>query len=33
LLSEKHLQDEVAIEVAPVSMFEWDYKKRMSDSV
>jgi nitroimidazol reductase NimA-like FMN-containing flavoprotein (pyridoxamine 5'-phosphate oxidase superfamily) len=33
LLSEKHLQDEVAIEVTPVSMFEWDYKKRMSDSV
>jgi hypothetical protein len=33
LLSEKHLQDEVAIEVAPVSMFEWDYKERMSDSV
>jgi hypothetical protein len=33
LLSEKHLQDEVAIEVAPVSMFEWDYNERMSDSV
>ncbi|HET7148948.1 MAG TPA: hypothetical protein VFI73_10665 [Candidatus Nitrosopolaris sp.] len=31
LLSEKHLQDEVAIEVAPVNMFEWDYKERMSD--
>ena len=33
LLSEKHLQNEVAIEIEPVRMYEWDYKERMSDSV
>jgi nitroimidazol reductase NimA-like FMN-containing flavoprotein (pyridoxamine 5'-phosphate oxidase superfamily) len=33
LLSEKHLQNEVAIEITPVYIFEWDFKKRMSDSV
>ena len=33
LLSEKHLQNEVAIEITPVHIFEWDFKKRMSDSV
>jgi hypothetical protein len=33
LLSETHLQNEVAIEIEPVSMYEWDYKERMSDSV
>ena len=32
LLSEKHLQNEVAIEIDPVSIFEWDYKERMTDS-
>ena len=31
LLSEKHLRNEVAIEVMPVRTFEWDYKKRMND--
>ncbi len=31
LLSEKHLQNEVAIEIIPVRTFEWNYKKRMSD--
>jgi nitroimidazol reductase NimA-like FMN-containing flavoprotein (pyridoxamine 5'-phosphate oxidase superfamily) len=33
LLSEKHLQNEVALEITPNRMFEWDYKARMSDSV
>ncbi|MGB6629126.1 MAG: hypothetical protein WBE61_13435 [Nitrososphaeraceae archaeon] len=33
LLSEKHLQNEVAIEITPIRLFEWDYKERMSDSV
>ncbi len=33
LLSEKHLQNEVAIEITPMHIFEWDFKKRMSDSV
>jgi nitroimidazol reductase NimA-like FMN-containing flavoprotein (pyridoxamine 5'-phosphate oxidase superfamily) len=33
LLSETHLQNEVAIEIEPVSMYEWDYNERMSDSV
>ena len=33
LLSEKHLQNEVALEITPNSMFEWDYKARMSYSV
>jgi len=33
LLSKKHLQNEVVIEIEPVSMYEWDYKERMSDSV
>ena len=33
LLSEKHLRNEVAIEIAPVHIFEWDFKERMSDSV
>ncbi|MDQ6723672.1 MAG: hypothetical protein M3Z01_05340 [Thermoproteota archaeon] len=33
LLSKKHLQNEVAIEITPVHIFEWDFKKRMSDSV
>jgi len=33
LLAETHLQNEVAIEIEPVSMYEWDYKERMSDSV
>jgi nitroimidazol reductase NimA-like FMN-containing flavoprotein (pyridoxamine 5'-phosphate oxidase superfamily) len=31
LLSEKHLQNEVAIEIAPIKLFEWNYRKRMSD--
>ena len=31
LLSEKHLRNEVAIEIMPVRTFEWDYKKRMGD--
>jgi nitroimidazol reductase NimA-like FMN-containing flavoprotein (pyridoxamine 5'-phosphate oxidase superfamily) len=30
LLSEKHLQNEVAIEIIPDHIFEWDYKERMS---
>ncbi len=30
LLSEKHLQNEVAIEIVPVRTFEWNFKKRMS---
>ncbi|MBA3749332.1 MAG: hypothetical protein H0X03_00255 [Nitrosopumilus sp.] len=29
LLSEKHLQNEVAIEIIPDHIFEWDYKERM----
>ena len=33
LLSKKHLQDEVAIEISPVRTFEWDFKKRMGDSI
>jgi nitroimidazol reductase NimA-like FMN-containing flavoprotein (pyridoxamine 5'-phosphate oxidase superfamily) len=33
LLSEKHLQNEVAVEITPNRMFEWDYKARMSDSM
>ena len=32
LLSEKHIQNEVAIEIDPVSIFEWDYKERMTNS-
>jgi nitroimidazol reductase NimA-like FMN-containing flavoprotein (pyridoxamine 5'-phosphate oxidase superfamily) len=31
LLSKKHLQNEVAIEIIPAAMFKWDYKKRMID--
>jgi nitroimidazol reductase NimA-like FMN-containing flavoprotein (pyridoxamine 5'-phosphate oxidase superfamily) len=31
LLSEKHLRNEVAIEIMPFRTFEWDYKKRMGD--
>jgi nitroimidazol reductase NimA-like FMN-containing flavoprotein (pyridoxamine 5'-phosphate oxidase superfamily) len=31
LLSEKHLQNEVAIEIAPIKLFEWNYRKRRSD--
>ncbi len=30
LLSEKHLQNEVAIEITPFRTFEWDFKERMS---
>ena len=30
LLSEKHLQNEVAIEITPLRIFEWDFKERMS---
>jgi nitroimidazol reductase NimA-like FMN-containing flavoprotein (pyridoxamine 5'-phosphate oxidase superfamily) len=30
LLSEKHLQNEVAIEITPARMFLWDFKERMS---
>jgi nitroimidazol reductase NimA-like FMN-containing flavoprotein (pyridoxamine 5'-phosphate oxidase superfamily) len=33
LLSEKHLRNEVAIEIAPVHIFEWDFNERMSDSI
>jgi nitroimidazol reductase NimA-like FMN-containing flavoprotein (pyridoxamine 5'-phosphate oxidase superfamily) len=33
LLSEKHLQNEVAVEITPNRMFGWDYKARMSDSM
>jgi hypothetical protein len=36
LLSEKHLQNEVALEIIEITsnrMFEWDYKARMSDYV
>jgi nitroimidazol reductase NimA-like FMN-containing flavoprotein (pyridoxamine 5'-phosphate oxidase superfamily) len=29
LLSKKHLQNEVAIEITPFRMFEWDFKERM----
>ena len=31
LLSKNHLENEVAIEITPVRMFEWDYRQRMSD--
>jgi nitroimidazol reductase NimA-like FMN-containing flavoprotein (pyridoxamine 5'-phosphate oxidase superfamily) len=31
LLSEKHLQNEVAIEITPIKLFEWNYSERMSD--
>src|SRR5690242_1480339 len=31
LLSEKHLQNEVAIEIEPTKLFQWNYRKRMSD--
>jgi nitroimidazol reductase NimA-like FMN-containing flavoprotein (pyridoxamine 5'-phosphate oxidase superfamily) len=31
LLSKEHLQNEVAIEIIPVAMFKWNYKKRMID--
>jgi nitroimidazol reductase NimA-like FMN-containing flavoprotein (pyridoxamine 5'-phosphate oxidase superfamily) len=31
LLSKNHLDNEVAIEVTPVRLFEWDYRVRMSD--
>ena len=30
LLSEKHLQNEVAIEITPFRISEWDFKERMS---
>lgn len=30
LLSESHLQNEIAIEITPFRMFEWDFKERMS---
>ena len=30
LLSEKHLKNEVAIEITPFRMFEWDFRDRMS---
>jgi nitroimidazol reductase NimA-like FMN-containing flavoprotein (pyridoxamine 5'-phosphate oxidase superfamily) len=33
LLSEKHLQNEAAVEITRNRMFEWDYKERMNDSV
>jgi nitroimidazol reductase NimA-like FMN-containing flavoprotein (pyridoxamine 5'-phosphate oxidase superfamily) len=33
LLSEKHLQNEVAIEIMPFRTFEWNYKRRMSNSI
>ncbi|HET7283832.1 MAG TPA: hypothetical protein VFI70_04035 [Nitrososphaeraceae archaeon] len=32
-LSEKHLQNEVTVEIAQNTMFEWDDKARMSDFV
>ncbi len=31
LLSKNHLENEVAIEITPVKMFEWNYRERMSD--
>ncbi len=31
LLSEKHLQNEVAIEISPFHIYEWDFKERMSE--
>ena len=31
LLSENHLKTEVAIEIHPVRIFEWDYSSRMKD--
>lgn len=31
LLSRKHLEAEVAIEINPTRMFEWDYTERMKD--
>jgi hypothetical protein len=31
LLSKKHLQNEVAIEIAPIKLFEWNYRERMCD--
>jgi hypothetical protein len=30
LLSEKHLKNEVAIEITPFKMFQWDFKDRMN---
>jgi nitroimidazol reductase NimA-like FMN-containing flavoprotein (pyridoxamine 5'-phosphate oxidase superfamily) len=30
LLSKKHLQNEVAIEITPARVFEWDFKERMA---
>jgi len=31
LLSKKHLQNEVAIEIAPIKLFEWNYRERMCE--
>jgi nitroimidazol reductase NimA-like FMN-containing flavoprotein (pyridoxamine 5'-phosphate oxidase superfamily) len=33
LLSKKHLQNEVAIEIVPIRTFEWDFRERMGDSI
>lgn len=30
LLSKKHLENEVAIEITPARIFEWDFKERMT---
>lgn len=33
LLSTKHLRNEVAIEITPFHIFEWNFKDRMNDSI
>ena len=33
LLSTKHLRNEVAIEITPFRIFEWNFKDRMDDPV
>ena len=33
LLSENHLKTEVAIEIHPIRIFEWDYSSRMKDII
>jgi hypothetical protein len=31
LQSEKHLENEIAIEILPSKVFKWDYRERMKD--
>jgi hypothetical protein len=31
LQSEKHLENEIAIEILPAKVFKWDYRERMKD--